>query len=187
MFIGSEAWGYKPDQFQTKKKLIGSITLALQMADNDNFTSYLSNFDIFTNTLDPWIKTYAEKKFDCHFSTSFDKTSGSICERNMKLQSSSSDTQEIWIPFALNAMLVLLSGTDTAFRELCGISSSVLCDEYRRNPTTVRDKIYSKHSMYSPIRVFDDNGDGNVGYRIYNIQRSKQDASVLIYSQVQYT
>jgi hypothetical protein len=25
MFIGSEGWGYKPDQFQTKKKLIGSI------------------------------------------------------------------------------------------------------------------------------------------------------------------
>jgi hypothetical protein len=48
MFIGSEAWGYKPDQFQTKKKLIGSITLALQMAENDNFTSFLSNLDIFT-------------------------------------------------------------------------------------------------------------------------------------------
>jgi hypothetical protein len=68
MFIGSEAWGYKPDQFQAKKKLIGSITLALQMAKNDNFTSYLSNLDIFTNTQDPWIKTYAEKKFDCYFS-----------------------------------------------------------------------------------------------------------------------
>ena len=191
MFIGSEAWGYKPDQFQAKRKLIGSITLALQMAKNDNFTSYLSNLDIFTNTQDPWITTYAEKKFDCYFSTSFDKTSGSICDRNLKLKSSSSDTQEIWIPFALNAMLVLLSGTDTAFRELCGISSSVLCDEYRRNPKTVRDKIlqqtFDVFGDGSRIRVFDDNGDGNVGYRIYNIQRSKQDASVLIYSQVQYT
>ena len=191
MFIGSEGWGYKPDQFQTKKKLIGSITLALQMAENDNFTSYLSNLDIFANTQDPWIKTYAEKKFDCYFSTSFEKTSGSICDRNLKLKSSSSDTQSIWIPFALNAMLVLLSGTDTAFRELCGISSSVLCDEYRRNPKTVRDKILQQtFDVFGdglPIRVFDDNGDGNIGYRIYNIQRSKQDVSVLIYSQVQYT
>jgi hypothetical protein len=190
MFIGSEAWGYKPDQFQAKKKLIGSITLALQMAKNDNFTSYLSNLDIFTNTQDPWIKMYAEKKFDCYFSTSFEKTSGSICDRHLKLKSSSSDTQSIWIPFALNAMLVLLSGTDIAFRELCGISSSVLCDEYRRNPKTVRDKIlqqtFDVFGDGSPIRVFDDNGDGNIGYRIYNIQRSKQDANVLIYSQVQY-
>jgi hypothetical protein len=38
-------------------------------------------------------------------------------------------------------MLVLLSGSDTAFRELCGTSSSILCDEYRRNPKTVRDNI----------------------------------------------
>ena len=87
-------------------------------------------------------------------------------------------------------MLALLSGTDTAFRELCGNSSSILCDEYRRNPKAVRDKILQqKLDVFgdgSPIRVFDDNGDGNVGYRIYNIQRSK-DPSVLIYSQVQYT
>jgi hypothetical protein len=190
MFIGSEAWGYIPDQFQTKRKLIGSITLALQMVENDNFTSYLSNLDIFTNTQDPWIKTYAEKKFDCYFSTSFDKTSGSNCDRNINLTMSSSYKQEKWTPFALNAMLVLLSGSDTAFRELCGISSSILCDEYRRNPKTVRDKIlqqtFDVFGDGSPIRVFDDNGDGNVGYRIYNIQRSKQDANVLIYSQVQY-
>ena len=190
MFIGSEAWGYIPDQFQTKRKLIGSITLALQMAENDNFTSYLSNLDIFTNTQDPWIKAYAEKKFDCFSSTSFDKTSGSNCDRNINLTMSSSYKQEKWTPFALNAMLVLLSGSDTAFRELCGISSSILCDEYRRNPKTVRDKIlqqtFDVFGDGSPIRVFDDNGDGNVGYRIYNIQRSKQDANVLIYSQVQY-
>ena len=80
MFIESEAWGYIPDQFQTKRNFIGSITLALQMAENDKFTSYLSNLDIFTNTQDPWIKTYAEKKFDCYFSTSFDKTTGRICD-----------------------------------------------------------------------------------------------------------
>jgi hypothetical protein len=103
---------------------------------------------------------------------------------------SSSYKQEKWTPFALNAMLALLSGSDTAFRELCGISSSILCDEYRRNPKTVRDKMlqqtFDVFGDGSPIRVFDDNGDGNVGYRIYNIQRSKQDANVLIYSQVQY-
>jgi hypothetical protein len=192
-FIGSEAWGYIPDKFQSKNKFIGSITLALQIAESDTFTSYLSNLDIFTNTQDPWIKTYAEKKFDCFFSTSFDKTSGRICDRNMNLTMSSSYKQEKWTPFALNAMLALLTGTASAFNSLCGneSSSSILCDLYRRNPKTVREKILQQKLDVlgdgSPIRVFDGKGDGNVGYTIYKIQRSKQDANVLIYSKVQHT
>jgi hypothetical protein len=64
---------------------------------------------------------------------------------------SSSYKQEKWTPFALNAMLVLLSGSDTAFRELCGISSSILCDEYRRNPKTV---LTSSNYRYGIFKLF---------------------------------
>jgi hypothetical protein len=106
---------------------------------------------------------------------------------------SSSYKQEKWTPFALNAMLALLTGTASAFNSLCGneSSSSILCDLYRRNPKTVREKILQQKLDVlgdgSPIRVFDGKGDGNVGYTIYKIQRSKQDANVLIYSKVQHT
>ena len=34
------------------------------------------------------------------------------------------------------------------------------------------------------IRVFDRNGDGNVGYRIYNVQRNQSDPLDLVYVKV---
>jgi hypothetical protein len=34
------------------------------------------------------------------------------------------------------------------------------------------------------MKVFDKNGDGNVGYRIYNIQKDDDDLSMLLYKEV---
>lgn len=188
MFIGSEAWGYRPDQFQEKKKLVGSITLALRMAENDNFTSYLRDLNVYTSTHDPWLREYAEKKFKCYFPTSFDKLSSNPCNDNLRLTDAQSYKQEIWTPFALNAVLVLLSGTSDAFKELCGLDSTSLCDQYRLNPNTVRKWVLQQTFDIADdgnvIRMFDENGDGNVGYRIYNIQRSQEDSNVLLYVQV---
>ncbi|XP_076092126.1 uncharacterized protein LOC143063697 [Mytilus galloprovincialis] len=188
MFIGSEAWGYRPDQFQEKKKLVGSITLALRMAENENFTSYLGDLNVYTNTHDPWLREYTEKKFDCYFNTSFDKTSENPCNENLRLTDAPSFKQEIWTPFALNAMLVLLSGTSDAFNDLCGSGSPSLCDQFRLKPDTVRNRVLQQTfdiaNDGNEIRMFDDNGDGNVGYRIYNIQRSPLDTNVLLYEQV---
>jgi len=37
-----------------------------------------------------------------------------------------------------------------------------------------------------PMRVFDSNGDGNIGYRIYNVQKDPDSPQTLIYNEVSF-
>ncbi|CAG2257541.1 unnamed protein product [Mytilus edulis] len=85
-------------------------------------------------------------------------------------------------------MLALLSGTSEAFQELCGSASATLCDQYLLNPNTVRNKVIKQKldvdGSGNLVSLFDENGDGNVGYTIYNLQRNKNDANKIEYQKV---
>ncbi|VDI52091.1 metabotropic glutamate receptor 6/7/8 [Mytilus galloprovincialis] len=188
LFIGSEAWAFRPNEFSDKPKLVGSIILALQLPTNNNFTNYLRKKDVLTDRNNPWLLEYIAAKYNCHVDTSFDKTFTPSCGSNIKLASSSTYEQEIWTPFVLSAMLALLSGTSEAFQELCGSASATLCDQYLLNPNTVRNKVIKQKldvdGSGNLVSLFDENGDGNVGYTIYNLQRNKNDANKIEYQKV---
>ncbi|CAC5371827.1 GRM4 [Mytilus coruscus] len=180
LFIGSEAWGFRPNDFSNKPKLVGSIILALQLPTNNNFTNYLRNKDVLTDKNNPWLLEYIAAKYNCHVATSFDKTFTQPCGSNLRLASSSSNEQEIWTPFVLSAMLALLSGTSEAFQELCGSASTTLCDQYVLNPNTVMNKVIKQKldvdGSGNLLSLFDENGDGNVG--TYTLDGSTIDLDV---------
>lgn len=188
LFIGSEAWGYRPDDFTDKQKLAGSLILSLQLPQNNNFTKYLRSIDISAENTNPWLKTYVQHKFDCYLDTSFDKSFSKQCSSNLRLVNQDSYQQEIWTPFALSAMLGLLSGTSDAFRELCGTNSAILCEPYKINPADVRSRVIGQKldvdGSGNSVSLFDDNGDGKVGYTIYNLQGKVDNTNDIIYKEV---
>ncbi|KAK3089122.1 hypothetical protein FSP39_001028 [Pinctada imbricata] len=92
-----------------------------------------------------------------------------------RLASSTSFDQDLWTPFAQNAMLSLLGGCSQAFVKLCGPQFQGICADYRAKVGEVVDEIKKEELVIDDSglekRVFSANGDGNVGYRIYQVQK----------------
>ncbi|XP_048763361.2 uncharacterized protein LOC125671591 [Ostrea edulis] len=192
LFIGSEALGTRSDIISGKPKLEGTISLSLHMkplTGTSKFERYL--YDRLTdnyNDMNPWTKEYFEQKNSCFLSGSFDKTSGSQCT-DIKEAFNNKDYQpELWTAFAINAMFSLLQGANKSFAELCGTQSSILCQQYRDSPQRVYDLIKNEKLVIDdsgiPSRVFNENGDGNIGYKIYQVQRKTTDTGKMIFVEI---
>jgi hypothetical protein len=85
-------------------------------------------------------------------------------------------------------MFSLLQGANKSFAELCGTQSSVLCQRYRDSPQEVYRMIKNEKLVIDdsgiPSRVFNENGDGNIGYKIYQVQRKNVNADQLTFEEV---
>lgn len=191
MFIGSEAWGKNVDNIKGRKKLAGALVLSLEMAQRHTFEDYLNTKKPESYTLNPWFQHFVETRYQCYLPDSFDKSSAKPCDSDLRITrplSGTYYTQDHWTPFAINAMFTLLMGTNSAFNELCGTDSKVLCEDFIRKPGVVWSKISEQKldifGTGQPVSVFDSNGDGNAGYRIYNVQKNTLDTQTLKYTQV---
>lgn len=187
-FLASEAWGFRPGQFTDKLKFVGTLLLSLNLPENTNFTRYLRNRDVSFPFGNPWVLPYIAAKYNCHINSSFDKTNKDPCSSEIKLTTSRNYRQDIWTPFVLRATEAFLRGSYDAFKKICGTQSEKLCDDYKRNPhivwnNTIKQEVNIDGSG-NLKRVFDDNGDGIVGYTVYNLKRNQDVKSVLEYVQV---
>ena len=192
LFIGSEAFGTRMDVIADKPNLKGTITLSLQMkplTGNSKFESHLYNrLNSIDTDINPWTKHYFEQKKSCYLAESFDKQFGSKCSDIAEEYNDKDYQSELWTSFAINAMFALLQGSEKAFNELCGSQSPSLCNQYRNDPKTVYEKIKAEKLVIDDSgvnsRVFDEKGDGNIGYKIYQVQGSAADASTLSFVEV---
>ena len=175
------------DIITNRQYLAGSFSLSLKMTEDPGFQTYLRGINVSSATANPWLKTYFEEKYNCYLHGSFNKKDRSKCSTT-QLAASTTYQQDLWTPFALNAMLALLSGTNEAFSSLCGAQSEEICRDYRETPTTVYESVKKQELPIDdtgvPQRIFSDNGDGNVGYRIYQVQKEVNDPSMTEYVQV---
>lgn len=192
IFIGSEAFGTRKDIITQKPKLEGTISLSLQMnplTGTSKFEKYLYNRLITRESdINPWTRDYFEERNSCYMSGSFNKMFDSQCSEIEEEFNSKDYQPEIWTSFAINAMFSLLQGSNQAFKELCGTQSSSLCKQYRDDPVTVYNSIKNQRMEIEqnegPSRVFNDNGDGNIGYKIYQVHKTLTDTSQLTYKEV---
>ena len=192
LFIGSEAFGTRMDVLDDNPNLKGTITLSLQMkplTGNSKFESYLYNrLNSIDTDINPWTKHYLEQKKSCYLAGSFDKQFGSKCSDIAEEYNDKDYQPELWTSFAINAMFSLLQGSEKAFIELCGHESPSLCQKYTDELNIVIEKIKAVKMVIDEkttnSRVFDENGDGNIGYKIYQVQGSAADASKLTFVEV---
>ncbi|XP_062604143.1 uncharacterized protein LOC134265959 [Saccostrea cucullata] len=192
LFIGSDEFGSRQDIIDGKFKLEGTISLSLQMkplTGTSKFESYLHDrLADLNNEVNPWTQEYFEQKNACFMPGSFNKRSAKQCAGVQEEYNNQDYQPEVWTAFAINAMFSLLQGTNKSFADLCGSQSSNLCQRYRDSPQQVYDTIKNEKLVIDdsgiPSKVFDENGDGNIGYKIYQVQRKSSDPSELIFVEI---
>ncbi|KAL5010977.1 hypothetical protein ScPMuIL_013282 [Solemya velum] len=187
-FLGSEAWGSNKNNLRKNTKLVGSLTVALEMGQQADFNSHLVTLRAGSYPNNPWLKTYLQGKLECHFDSSFDKREARECDDTDTLANYPEFEQDIWTPFAMNTLVAYLLGANQTFFSLCGNEAKVMCPNFHTKPQELIKNMkkveIDTQQNGQPTRVFDDNGDGMAAYTIYNIQFDLQDSTKLVYKHV---
>ncbi|KAK6173632.1 hypothetical protein SNE40_017047 [Patella caerulea] len=175
IFIGSETWGSRESVIpEQQRKVYGSLSIALELPTVPAFNSYLSN-QYINDPSDPWLRHFLEKMGKCIFTGSFqragkDEVIGKAKECDLERLAMSIYDQ--WIPFAIASTKALVKGLENVLSATtCGIPSTscieqnpILLTEYMKK--NVELDLYGTGSQE---RVFDDNGDGVVKYKIMHV------------------
>ncbi|XP_071088502.1 uncharacterized protein [Haliotis cracherodii] len=180
VFIGGESWGKRSQVVEGNNKLLGSLTVAQELPKNQAFEEYFSSVD-GSNSNNPWLQSYLEITSNCYFPMSYNKRYASPCNPEMLARNRKTDT---WVPFTINGVYSLILGFSTTLEEKC-YGTNTMCPEYStsRLITNVKDVRLDIYNDGGNIRVFDDNGEGSVGYKISQIVRDTN----LVYKEVGLT
>ncbi|KAK6173633.1 hypothetical protein SNE40_017048 [Patella caerulea] len=175
IFIGSETWGSRESVIpEQQRKVYGSLSIALELPPVTAFNSYLSKQDI-NDPSDPWLRHFLENMGKCIFTGSFQRAGKDEVIGKTKqcdLQSLALSLNEQWIPFAVASTKALVKGLENVISSTecgkpatsCPEQNPILLIEYMKK--NVKLDLYGKGSQE---RVFDDNGDGVVKYKIMHV------------------
>ncbi|XP_055958928.1 metabotropic glutamate receptor 6 isoform X2 [Patella vulgata] len=175
LFIGSETWGSRESVIpEQQSKVYGSLSIALELPNIPAFNSYLAKQNI-NNPSDPWLRQFLEKMGNCIFTGSFqragkDEVIGKA--RECDLESLAMSLYDQWVPFAVASTKALVKGVENVLSSTTCGQPATSCPE--QNPTLLAEymKKNVKLDLYgkgSQERVFDDNGDGVVKYKIMHV------------------
>lgn len=176
IFIGSEAWARKKDPFKNddRQRLLGSFTLSIEMYQDNELRDHIRKMTPTTFNKNPWSLIYLQTKRNCYFDFSFDKTMAEECSPENDFKNDPNFVLDSWDTAAFVAAKCLLIGANAYLREKCGTAATTLCEDFGNTTGLVgeiRKTRLDLDGSGSKIKVFNDNGDGSIGYRIYNIQR----------------
>ena len=158
-FLGSEAWGGNYDLL--KYDIVkGALSVTMQLEEVRGLRAYIQQKVPNKRQYNPWLEEYLQKRQDCYFDWSFDKTFSRRCTA-ITLPPAETDTfkTDSWCNFATNTMLALLKGSAEFYKNTCGTSSDNLCHEFVSNPTGLYEEV-KKVSM-------DISGTGAIKVRRY--------------------
>ncbi|KAK3592356.1 hypothetical protein CHS0354_000974 [Potamilus streckersoni] len=176
IFIGSETWGKNVDILKqgNPANLIGSFTVAMEMSSKEVLVNNIKGLFPEINGSTPWMQDYLESKLGCHFNWSYNWAQNILCTKD-KIKELVLDG--FAMP-AANAAIALLIGTGNWFKSKCSTWTGELCDNYISNAIGIVQEIkkvaLDTQGTGIPVKVFDSNGDGNIGYTIYNIQQKDE-------------
>lgn len=177
VFIGTEAWGSRSNYL--KLNLRGSISFSQYIPQDPDFELFLQQQKPNVTDKNPWLLDFFQTRLNCYFSWSFDKTKLRECDNADAL--TGVGMLDPWTPYIMLAVESLLFGADKSLKILCGENGG-LCEEYRRNPSLVMK--YTRAVRLNDRDVFNADGEGTLGYTIYNIQKHPKDPLRLIYKKV---
>ncbi|XP_045209914.2 uncharacterized protein LOC123561530 isoform X2 [Mercenaria mercenaria] len=186
-FIGSEAWGKNMAvlQYDITK---GSIITAVEMDKNRDLEDYIKKVKPTYNVSDPWLENYIQNRQDCYCSWTYDKTFTKECTDDILPMNDPNFESDPWCIFVSNTMFAFLKGAAMFFSSKCGSSTSpTLCTDFVDNPKEFFNVLrLVEMDIYGTgdILIFDDKGDGLMGYKVYNIQEGQTDKTKRVYTPV---
>nr|KAG5697735.1 hypothetical protein BaRGS_006257 [Batillaria attramentaria] len=145
LFLGSEAWAGRLEVVRGRSRLSGSITLAEEIALDQNFTTYFRHTNPVTSR-NFWLRDYWEAKENCFFDGSFQrKDKSSQCPDDVQMRYD----QDPWVSYFVQAVYAFAEGVGNALRSACSESATTLCASLK-----------SEQIVREERPVFDSNGDG---------------------------
>ncbi|KAL4228424.1 hypothetical protein ACF0H5_011471 [Mactra antiquata] len=173
-FLGSEAWGTNSDILQYDVTQ-GAVVVSVEMDKSRDLEEYLQGQIPSFHEPNPWLNEYIQTRQDCYFEWSFDKSFTRQCTADILPSSELNFESDSWC-------------SSTFFKDRCGSNvKSKLCKDYVNYPSDLVEVMRKvKMNIYGDgdILIYDEQSDGLMGYKIYNIQDQPDDISKRIYSQV---
>ena len=132
VFIGSEAWGKNQDMLvnDNEQTLSGSYTIVLEFAQDNELLSKEREIKPQSYAENPWAEQYLQAKWECYYSTSYDKRYQNLCEDDY----SNKTILDPWATSAYFSSLAMLIGAGSYLEKECGTGSTTLCRYYLNNP-----------------------------------------------------
>ncbi|XP_052234528.1 uncharacterized protein LOC127847040 isoform X3 [Dreissena polymorpha] len=189
VFIGSEAWAKNQNIVNMKGEQIvfGAITMAIEIAQDSKLVDAIKIITPQPFYQNPWATLYLQNKLNCYFSSSFDKTQPRLCpnDRPLNVDNLALDLSTTSSYIATKA---LIQGATSHHKAECGASLKKLCQSFQDNPASLVSHIkatrFDIEKNGNIIKLFNSNGDGTLGYRIYNIQPEEDNKENLFYKEV---
>lgn len=190
IFLASEDWGNQEYILQIGRLgTLGSVILkneGVSLTKDDSFIDYAKRLDPYNNVRNPWFTEYWELLFNCDLPLSFNDKYNTTCD------SGKSFNDEFLEGFLTNQRVIhiidavdgLGQGLKRSKMELCEFDNSFPCPNYFKYILNVVRNIkeVSLQRGSKNIRLFKDDGNGNVGFEILNVQQDQNQE--LIYVQV---
>ena len=139
-FLGSEAWGDNHDllQFDITK---GSLLVTMELDEIKGLRSYIQDKIPNRNKYEPWLEQYIQKRQDCYFDWSHDKTFSRQCMDDILPPAQGGYFKiDSTCAFATYSLFALLQGSSEFYRKSCG-NSVELCEAYVNNPTGLYEEM----------------------------------------------
>ncbi|XP_076447686.1 uncharacterized protein LOC143284661 [Babylonia areolata] len=181
VFIASEEWGTKNDVLAAGQKAArGSITFKvdntyIEPAIEDTLRTRLLEKTPREDDVNPWFSEFWQHVFDCNIPGGFNNIFTRNCDSNTRLS-----TQQVLtmlsdqrVKHVMNAVGAMASGLAQAGSQFC--EDTFPCpflrsDKYAKEVLdTIKSQTVSVGS--NKEQLFDQNGNGNIGFSIFNIQR----------------
>lgn len=190
-FISSDGWGTNQNLVEGELglKSHGSLifTISTRSSFDSEYKNYLSSLNVTQSSDNVWIPYFFEDVKHCDLKTSFEKYHDKICARSEieapldseLVESLNSDQRGIHTKVAVHAVA-------EGYRQFCRKQSTCSPALSRSSTQSLVNDL--KNVQIDNTKIFDENGNGNIGYAIFNIQfTSDGDSYTNEYVEVRYT
>ncbi|KAL4225958.1 hypothetical protein ACF0H5_013946 [Mactra antiquata] len=175
IFVASEAWGTNQKLIagQTGQKSKGSIVFNINSKSNDNtdYKSYLKSLNASHTYLNRWLPKYFEDYNGCYSIDSFEKPKSpqpKICSDDFTSTLDTNTTDNLYNDQRAVHTMNSVYAASTSLRQVCDDCSSSSVKQLVHSYFMKLKKVTFKGTQET---MFDEDGNGNIGYTIYNIRR----------------
>lgn len=177
-FLASEGWGTHPKLIEGMRGMAAAGTLVFVTNDSfyvdDSFKMYLENLTSFSSNRNPWLGQFWENVLECDFRGSYNKRYSKSCDSGVhftkdQINAFASFQRSVHAHHATYAI-------DLAYRDVINDNS---CQHFRTRECAdifvariKNTELISKDGQR--IKVFKEDGNGLMGFIVYNIQAVDQ-------------
>ncbi|KAL4224386.1 hypothetical protein ACF0H5_017838 [Mactra antiquata] len=184
-FIGSQTWHHTKNLLDadSRQLLLGSYSLAFEIKQDERLLQRVRSLTPQPFSSDPWVTSFLQARGNCHYQDSFDKRSSVQCSND-----STNYQLDYLDTYVVLATTGLLTGANSFLHKTCLFNDFKMCPPLTENVNGLMEEVrkvkLDVDGSGLESRIFNQNNDGNIGFRIYKIQKDPFNTSKMQYAMV---